>query len=303
MQIRGNAQRPGPGPLPGNGGPPPHKDLEVKDGLDSIADRYNSSRTIGNYSSGLVLGAAKETLTTTLQAPRLAWEITENLWQAETIGPNLKILGTLAAIPAAVLSIPCGPFYGAYQGVSAVADARNNQLDGPRNPLKRDTAADYARSVTSGNGPEDKSPTTMTGKWIQDLEELGDRKLEAGEKAHDVPLLSPAFSLVGGVVSGALSGVVGLVVGFVAGSITCGKEMVRSVTSEDKSFGQRVGQFVAAPLNVVAMPLALGWNGLKEAAPRGFVDGWKHGPFKPIIDTGKASVGLTASVIKEAWER
>ncbi|MFN8610363.1 MAG: hypothetical protein U0931_22690 [Vulcanimicrobiota bacterium] len=283
---------------------PPKKELQVKPGLDNIADRYNTSRTIGNYTSGLVLGAAKETVTTTLQAPRLAWEIAENLWQAETIGPNLKLLGTLAAVPAAVLSIPCGPFYGAFQGVSAVADARHShQPDGTRPPLRRDTATDYARSVTtSSDGPEGKEPKTMTGKWIQSLEELGDRKLEPGQKPHDVPLLSPAFSIMGGVVSGALSGVAGLVIGLVAGTLTCGKEMLHSVTDKDKTFGARVGQFLASPLNIVAMPLALGWNGLKEATPRGFVDGWKHGPVKPIVDTGKAIGGLAVSVVKEAWE-
>lgn len=295
MQISGLRQTPPPPP-------PPRKELEVKDDLDNIADRYNTSRTVGNYTSGLLLGAAKETVTTTLQAPRLAWEITENLWQAETIGPNLKILGTLAAIPAAVLSIPCGPFYGAYQGVSAVADARHN-LDGVRPPLKKDTATHYAHAVTTQTGPEDKEAKTMTGKWIQGLEELGDRKLAEGEKPTDVPLLSPAFSIVGGVVSGALSGVAGLVIGLVAGSLTCGKEMLHAVTDKDKTFGARAGQFLAAPLNVVAMPLALGWNGLKEAAPRGFVDGWKHGPIKPVVDTGKAIGGLAVSVVKEAWER
>ena len=284
MQISGFRQTPPP--------LPPKKELVVKPELDNIADRYNTSRTIGNYTSGLVLGAAKEALTTTLQAPRLAWEITENLWQAETIGPNLKILGTLAAIPAAALSIPCGPFYGAYQGVAAVADARHSYgPDSVRPPLKQDTATHYARSVTTDIGPEGTEPKTMTGKWIEGLEKLGDRKL------------SPVFALAGGVASGALSGVAGLVIGLVAGSLTCGKEMVHSVTDKDKSFGARVGQFVAAPLNVVAMPLALGWNGLKEATPRGFVDGWKHGPFKPVIDTGKAVAGLATSVVKEAWER
>ncbi|MBS2033477.1 hypothetical protein JST97_00705 [bacterium] len=297
MQISGYKS---PTPPP----PPPKRELEVKPGLGNIADRYNTSRTVGNYTSGLLLGAAKETFTTALQSPRLAWEIAENVVQAETIGPNLKILGVMAAVPGAILSIPCGPFYGAFQGVTAVADARHNhQLDGTRPPLKRDTAIDYARSVTTpADGPEGKEPKTMTGKWIQGLEEFGDRKLQAGEKPYDVPLLSPAFSLVGGVVSGAMSGAAGLVIGLVAGTLTCGKEMLHSVTDEDKTFGARVGQFVAAPLNVVAMPLALGWNGVKEATPRGFVDGWKHGPIKPVVDTGKAIGGLAVSVVKEAWE-
>ena len=296
MKIQSGNQ-PVPGPPK-----PPKRELEVKPDLDNIADRYNGSRATGNYVSGMTLGALKETVATTVQSPRLAWEIVENLWQAETIGPNLKILGTLAAVPAAALSIPAGPFYGVFKGFTTVAEAMRNRPEG-EDPLRPDTSPDFARSVFSaGDGTEANEPTTMTGHLCKSLEELGEAKLEAGQKPHDVPLLSPAFSVVGGVLSGAISGVVGLVAGLVAGSITCGKEMIGAFKG-DKPFGARVGQFVAAPLNVVAMPLALAWNGIKEAAPRGFVDGWNHGPIKPVVDTAKASAGITVGVIKEAWER
>ena len=296
MKIQsGNPQVPGPPK-------PPKKDMEVKPDLENIADRYNGSRVTGNYVSGMTLGALEEAVCSTVQSPRLAWEIVENVWQAETLGPNLKILSTLAALPAAALSIPAGPFYGIYKGFTAVNEAMHNRPYG-QDPLKPDTSPAFAHSVFSaGDGPEDAGPTTMTGHLCQSLEELGEAKLAEGEKPHDVPLLSPAFSVVGGVVSGAISGVVGLVAGLVAGSITCGKEMGGAFTG-DKPFGSRVGQFLAAPLNVVAMPLALAWNGVKEAAPRGFVDGWKHGPIKPVVDTVKASAGISVAVIKEAWER
>jgi hypothetical protein len=288
-------------PIPGPP-KPPKKELEVKPDLDNIADRYNGSRATGNYVSGMTLGALKEAVTTTVQSPRLAWEIAENLWQAETIGPNLKVLGTLAALPAAALSIPAGPFYGAFKGFTTVADAMRNRPESS-DPLRPDTSPDFARSVfSSGDGTEANEPTTMTGHLCKSLEELGEAKLAEGEKPHDVPLLSPLFSVVGGAVSFVVSGAVGLVAGLVAGSITCAKEMGGAFTG-DKTFGARVGQFCAAPLNVVAMPLALAWSGIKEATPRGFIDGWNHGPFKPVIDTAKVSAGITAGVIKEAWER
>ncbi len=276
--------------------PQPEKELQVNPERDHIADRYNTSRTIANYVSGMAVGAATEAVTTTVQAPRLAWEITENLWQADTIGPNLKILGTLAAIPAAALSIPCGPLYGVFQGWSQVR--HSGHQDGL---LTKDTSAGFANQVMNVN--ESGEARTMTGKLCNSLEELGDKPLAEGEKPFDVPILSPVFSVAGGVVSSVLAVGIGGIAGFVAGAITMGKEMGDAVTQEGLSAGQRVGKFLASPLNLVAMGPALAWNSFKEAAPRGFVDGWNHGPFKPIIDTGKITGTLAGSVIKEAWER
>jgi hypothetical protein len=273
--------------------------LEVKPELENIADRYNGARATGNYLSAALVGAAKETVTSTLQAPRLAWEIAENAWQSEKIGPNLKILATLAALPAAALSVPVGPFFGAYQGVSSVMSANRKLMQ--ENPLRSDSSAALAKGIlgqNNGDGLEADEPSTMTGHFCQSLEEFGEAKLGEGQKPFDVPLLSPVFSVVGGILSGAISGCVGAVAGLVAGSITCVKEMKDAVTGEGS-----IGQFVAAPLHVVAMPISLAWSGVKEATPRGFVDGWDHGPVRPVVDTVKSSAGLAAAVVKEAWER
>lgn len=281
---------------------PPPKDREVKPELEGIADRYNGARATGNYVSGGLLGAVKETVATTVQAPYLAEKIIENLWQAETLGPNLKILGTIAAIPAAVLSIPVSPFYGAVMGMYAV---HSSQRGDGRDPLTKDTSSDFARSVFSNNVPaqgEEGEARTMTGRLVASLEELGARKLEPGEKPHDVPILSPLFSVAGGIVSFAISGVVGLVAGLAAGSLTTVKEMAGAFVG-DKTVGDRVVQFATSPLNALVMPFALAWSGIKESVPRGFVDGWKHGPFKPIGDTAVVSAKLASGVLQEAWER
>lgn len=281
---------------PEPGGPEDKKELEVKPELENVADRYNASRTTGNYMAGMLLGAAKETVTTAFQAPRLAWEITENLWQADTVGPNLKILGTLAAIPAAALSLPLGPFYGAYQGVRTVADSKRE-----RDALiTKDAAPDFANTSFTAK-LEANEARTMTGGFINSLEELGAAKLAEGEKPYDIPLLTPIFSVVGGMASFAISGIVGLAAGVVAGTITTGREMKGAFTDEGKTTGQRIEKFVAAPLNMLVMGPALAWNSIKEATPRGFVDGWEHGPVKPVVDTAKISGKLAASTIKEAW--
>ena len=278
--------------------PPPVRPapLEVKPEAEAIADMYDGTRSFGNAVSGAVVGATTETLTSAVQSPRLAWEIAENLWQAETLGPNLKILGTLAAVPAAALSVAVAPFYGLGRGVSA---AHHHKHDGDT-PLRPDTSAGVAHDLTTRETKGE--PVTMTGRMISSLEELGARKLEPGEKPHDVPILSPAFALVGGAVSGVLGGAVGLVSGVVAGAITGGKDVVEAVTSSNMSFGQRAGKVLASPLNLVVGPV-LAWKSIKEAVPRGLSDGWKHGLLRPVVDTAKISASLGKSVIQEAWEK
>lgn len=276
---------------------PAKKELEVKPELDNIADRYNGSRSLGNRVSGMILGATQETVATLAQSPRLAWEIAENAWQCDTVGPNIKILSTLAAIPGALLSIPAAPFYGAVKGYSASKSGEREEGPGL---LTKDSSNSFAREVFTVKS--DNEARTMSGGFIQGLEEWGDAKLAEGEKPRDIPLLSPVFSVTGGVVSGAISGVVGLVAGLVAGAITAGKDIGDAFTAEDKGFGARVSQAVLSPINLVAGP-ALAWAGLKRSVPQGFVDGWDHGPFKPVIDTTKASVALGGAAIKQAWER
>lgn len=272
------------------------KSYQVKNEQADRADRYEGSRKFGNGVAGLVTGATLETFDAAIKSPKLAWEVVENLWQAETIGPNLKVLGTLAAVPGAALSVVAAPFYGAFMGATlALESGRAGE-----NVLPKDAAAEYTyRRFESGS----EDSMSMSTRFQQGLEELGSRKLEPGEKPRDVPLLSPIFSVVGGVVSAGISGVVGLVAGTAAGLLTTAKEVVGGVFGKDQSLGKRVGRIAAAPLHTVAIPYGLVKEGLKESVPRGFADGWKHGPVKPVVDTAKASATLAGTVLKEAWER
>lgn len=268
----------------------PKREYRVKSDVNHIADRYESSREFGNGVAGLVTGAATETLVGAVRSPRLAWEIAENLWQAETLGPNVKLLGTLAALPGAALNIAVSPFYGGFKGARLAGRAGRETED----VLPKDAAPEYTDKRFNGDKEDAKS---LTARWIDDLEELGSRKLEPGEKKFDIPILTPAFSVIGGVVSGGISGVVGLVAGLGAGMLTTAKEAWEGVTTGN------VGKVVTSPLHTIAIPYGLLKEGLKESVPRGFVDGWRHGPVKPIVDTAKASVALAGSVLKEAWER
>lgn len=263
------------------------KEYRVKDNHHHVADRFEDSRELGNAVGGLVTGAALETGTAILRSPRLSWEIAENLWQAETLGPNIKLLGTLAALPGAALNIAAAPFVGGFTGARMAGKANRSSQD----VLPKDAAPEYTDRRLNADHK------SMTASLIDSLEELGAKKLEPGEKKFDIPLLSPVFSIVGGVVSGGITGVVGLVAGLGAGLLTTAKEAIAGAKEG------KLGRVAASPLHTVAIPYGLVKEGLKESVPRGFADGWKHGPLKPVIDTAKASAGLAGSVLKEAWER
>jgi len=171
---------------------------------------------------------------------------------------------------------------------------RENEL------LVPDTSNAVAAKFTVRN--EETGPRTMTGKIVGSLEELGSRKLEEGEKPHDIPLLSPAFAVVGGVLSGAIAGSVGLVSGLVAGAITGAKDIASAFTSKGGGFGARIGKIAAAPLNLVAGPV-LAWKSLKQSVPKGLQTGWDHGPLRPVVDSTKFAAHLGSGVIHEAWEK
>ncbi len=285
-----------------SGSPPPTappKEKVVDPDYERPLDRYNASRNVGNYLSGAALGAVTETAFTTLQSPLLAYEIVENVWQAETIGPNLKVLGTLAAIPAAALSIPVAPIVGLVRGSVATSEAIYDDDRQPRELARNSSPGATAEMFTRTDG----GPITFTGGLIESLEKLGEAELGEGQTPYDIPILSPAFAVIGGACSGVISGAVGLVSGVLAGGLTTVKEMVRSVTESDQTAGERVTRFLFSPLNLVVMGPALAWNGVKESVPRGLSDGWTHGPIKPIWDTARASLALGAGAIKEAWER
>lgn len=271
------------------------KEYQVKQDKHDLADRYEGSREFGNGVAGLTIGAVGGAADGVLKAIPVGYEIIENLWQTEKIGINLKVLGTVAAPIGGALSAIASPFVGAVRGVNGMKEAQRSQSG----PLTQDASVPYTDQKFSA---ENKS---FSSQIIQDLEEFGAEKLQEGEKPFDVPLLSPFFSVIGGVVSAGISGVVGLVAGVAAGTLTAGKEIAGALNpfGDKQSLGQRAGRVGVGVVTVGAMPYGLIKEGLIESVPRGFSDGWKHGPFKPIADTAKASAKLAGAVLKEAWNK
>lgn len=268
--------------------PAPKKEYQLKDDQRRVADNYEGSRSFGNGVAGLVTGAVVETLDAAVKSPLLAAKIAYDTARAETLGPNIKVLAALGAIPGAALSIVGAPFYGAYQGVKLMHRATRNTED----VLVKDASAEFSHLRF-----QTEDGKSMSSGFMKKLDELASKKLEPGQKKYDVPILAPLFAVGGAAISGIISGTVGLVAGLAAGLLTTGKEIVAGIKEGS------IGRVAAAPLHTVAVPYGLVKEGLKESVPRGLNDGWKHGLVKPTVDTAKASVTLAKEVLKQAWER
>lgn len=269
------------------------KEYVIKEDMYDVADRYSDTRQMANGITGFAVGAVTGAFDGIMNAIPVTWEIAENVVQAETIGPNLKVLGVLASPIGGALSAVASPFVGAFKDGSSMVRHGENYPQ----PLAKNGSNGYADAKF-----DPKNPSFSSG-IMESLEEFGAEKLGEGEKPFDVPILSPVFSVVGGVVSGAISGVAGLVGGLAAGLLTTVKEAGGAVFGSNQTIGKRIGRLATSPLYTVTIPYGLVKEGLKESVPRGFADGWKHGPIKPVVDTAKASATLVAGVMKEAWER
>lgn len=271
---------------------PPQPELVVKPDQYDVASDYNMARRVGNRLAGGLEGLEAETVSSVVQAPCLASKMVTNLWKAETLGPNLKTLGTLAALPATALTVAASPLVGLVRGVW------NAPSEHQGSPLVQDSSSLSAAHWTQAQ-PGD-APKTLAGGIIREFDRLGERKLAPGEKPHDVPLLSPLFALTAGAACGVIGGTVGLVAGTTAGAITAARDLRKAVTEPGLSAGQRLGEVLSAPVNLVAGPV-LGWKSLKEAVPRGLHDGWHHGVYAPVAETVRVSETMAESVIHEAW--
>lgn len=295
MKINTQTAHAGPPVVPISPKPTPvTNERQIKDDSHVVADRFNTSKHYADLFTGFALGAVSGAVEGVVKAPLVATKIITNSIKAETIGPKLKTLQILGAIPGAAGTAIAAPIVQAFRDVSMVKNVQRNLEDGP---LYTSALPGYTQAKFS---PEQHS---FVKEVTQKIDDFGAKKLAPGEAPHDVSLTAPITAVIGGVVSGIISGAVGLVAGTTAGLLTTAKEATGAIVGRDQSLGQRVGRLATAPLHTVTVPYGMVKEGLKESVPRGLSDGWEKGATKPIVDTIRASGSLAANVLKEAWER
>jgi len=132
-----------------------------------------------------------------------------NLYQSETIGPNIKVLATIAspviaglAVAGAGLGLVVSASAGAYIGLTA------HDKEKPR---------EFTIDKAVGNSWNTvrKEVDEATNLWVEDSKEIKDRKLAPGEDPWDIPL--PPFGRTAKTIAATVAG---LAVGGIGGVAT-----------------------------------------------------------------------------------
>jgi hypothetical protein len=260
--------------------PPPEKPNTL---VDQIIDKtYLTANFTASTLSGGVAGlgafarsAAPATLSSTAS-------LYKNLWKAETIGPNLKILGSLVAAPlmlaGGVLGLPVSLISGMYQGGDEVDSSKPRQFT-------------IAQATKEGYTKTKEGWESLSKRAVEAFEEMGSEKLAEGEKPFDIPIIKSVKTLAIGATAAAIGGVAGVVSAIVSGLGQAGKGIVTSFGDESLNLGGKVIGSAGAVLGGAVHGLTYGLGTAVSVTGHGFAETWKK---DSLVEGGK-------KVLSQAW--
>jgi hypothetical protein len=268
------------GQQPGEQPPtPPEKPTLV----DKIIDRtyLTANLTASTLSGGVAsLGAyGRAAAPATLEGTASFYK---NLWKAETIGPNLKVIGTVVAAPLALagaaVGLPISLLNGLYQGGDEVDSSKPRQF-------------------TIGAATQEGYTSTKEG-WeklaksaVESFEEMGNAKLAEGERPIDIPIIQSFKTLAVGATAVAVGGVAGVVSAVVAGLRESGAGIANVWGDESLGLGGKIIGSGSAVIGGAVHAAAYGVGTTLSVAGHGFATTWK----KDSLTAGFEDVG------RQAW--
>jgi hypothetical protein len=162
-----------------------------------------------------------------------------NLWKAETIGPNLKVIGSVVAAPVlvagALVGLPVSLCTGLYRGAEQIDSSKPREFT-----IGAANHEGYGKTVSGWQ--------RFTKSTTEGLAEMGNQKLGQGEKPFDIPLMKTAKTLAigaAGVAVGGVAGVISAVVGTVRNAAT---GIAKAATDENLNVAGKVIAGVGAVL-------------------------------------------------------
>ena len=243
--------------------PPPPPSTTM---VDRIIDKtYLGANFTASTLSGGIAGVGAYVRSAPGSALSATASFYKNFLKTETIGPNLKIIGSVLALPVAgaatVLGLPVSLCVGMYQGADEVDSSKPRQFTIGQ-------AAGEAYKVTR------EGWTDMAKSAIESFTEMGEAKLEPGEKPLDIPLIKTAKTLAVGAASVAIGGVAGVVsacVGTVRESLV---GIGRALTDESLSIPAKVLASGAAVVGGAVHGVTYGLTTGLSVVGTGFKETW-----------------------------
>ncbi len=282
MQI--SSQTPYSTPRPSAPPPEPEKTM-----VERLVDRtILSANYLGSSLSGAVGGlgafgseAVQASVGTTASA-------LVNLWKTETIGPNLKILGTLAAAPlvaaGAAVALPVCAVAGLVHGARTVDRSAPRELT-------------LGQAAVNGFEKTRQGFQGFSSELRQDLAELGARKLEDGEKPIDIPLIKTAKTLAMGAAAAAVGGVTGVVCALVGTARQVGAGLSRTLGDPNLNIPGKVLAGAGAVIGGTVQGLAFGTGSAVSILGKGLTETWKK---DSIVQGGQAILRHAVASVRTA---
>ncbi len=250
-------------PRPSAPPPPPERTM-----VEKVVDRtILSANYLGSSLSGAAGGlgafgseAVQASVGTTASA-------LVNLWKTETIGPNLKILGSLAAAPlvaaGAAVALPVCAVTGLFHGAQTVDRSAPRELT-------------LGQAAVNGFEKTRQRFQDHTSEIRQDLAEFGSRKLEDGEKPIDIPLIKTAKTLAMGAAAAAVGGVTGVVCALVGTVRQVGVGLIRTLGDPNLNVPGKVLAGAGAVIGGTVQGLAFGTGSAVSILGKGLTETWKR---------------------------
>lgn len=212
--------------------------------VESIIDNtYLSANFAGSGLAGGVAGGGAFLTNGLTGALSATGSILYNVARTEKIGPTLKTLALVAAVPVAgvatALAAPVSLLAGVWQGAGEVDSSVPRQFTiGEAGKEAYTEVRGGIRSVTNGIKEE--------------MTELGNYKLAPGEKAIDIPLIKAGKTLIMGAIGAAVGGIAGVVSAVAATATEAGKGVVGAFSDGELHFGKKV---FAAGTSLLSAPV------------------------------------------------
>lgn len=257
--------------------------------VERIVDKtILSANYMGSTLAGGVGGAGafgRSVVGTTLGTTAAAFT---NLWKTETIGPNLKILGSALVLPVAAaavaISAPVSLVAGMIYGAREVDSSKPREFT-------------VAQAGASGYGKTRSGWEKAAQGMKEGLTEWGNEKLEPGEKPVDIPLIKTAKTMAVGVAAAAVGGVAGAVCAVVSAGRQIGAGVAKAFTDQNLNLPGKViaaaGAVVGGAVQGVTYGLASGVSILGT----GISQTWKN---DSLVQGSKAVVTHAAQSLKAA---
>jgi len=273
-------------PRPSAPPPPPERTM-----VEKIVDRtIMSANYLGSSLSGAAGGLGAFGSEAVQAGVGTTTSALVNLWKTETIGPNLKILGTLAAAPmiaaAAVVALPVCAVAGMVHGARSVDSSRPRELT-------------LGQAAVQGFEKTRSGFEHLVAQGREDLQEMGSRKLEPGEKPFDIPLIKTAKTLAMGAAAAAVGGVTGLVCAVVGSVRQVAGGLGRAVRDPNLNLPGKMIAGAGAVIGGTVQGVAFGAGSAVSILGKGVAETWKQDSMlkggQAILQRAVASVRTAAS--------